>query len=384
MSYNEPNTQYYKTAVRIRSTLQSELASLESLVNHPPPLPSPPVEIVEDARPPSEPGSEPDVWLPRLGDLEPSLDDLELLVSEEAIRAATNLIITTTPVESLLNFELPLVRPPAPPPPPPAAPRLPLLRKPSPKQTEPEPALELEPEPEPEPELQKEELPKRKRKVGPGKWDRKAHKERKERERQLQLDRSPGFRAPRTRGAAALEIEVGAEGEAEGEVEVEVEAEAEGNPEDTSLSILEEHDIPQEPEAGPSTISVNDSSGEMPKKKRQRRQKEAAPEVEDVNSWDSFKKFETGWILPPVGRHNRPYVERGPVPPPRKRAKKGERVARVVVVLSSLTQTSSSQQDGGDSERSEGPDTGRGTGNGVCGSWVKHARKSNAPVAICI
>lgn len=381
MSYNEPNTQYYKIAVRIRSTLQSELASLESLVNHPPPM-----EIVEDAKAPSEPASEPDVLLPPLGDLEPSLDDLELLVSEETIRAATNLIITTTPVESLLNFELPLVRPPAPPPPPPAAPRLPLLRKPSPKEMEPERALEIEQEPEPEPEHQKEEPPKRKRKVGPGKWDRKAHKERKERERQLQLqlDRSPDFRAPRTRGAAAIEIEVGAAGEAEGEAEVEVEAEAEGNPEDTSLPILEEHDIPQEPEAGPSSISVNDSLSEMPKKKRQRRQKEAAPEVEDVNSWDSFKKFETGWILPPVGRHNRPYVERGPVPPPRKRAKKGERVARVVVVLSSLTQTSSSQQDGGDGERSEGPHTGRGTGDGICGSWVKHAHKSRAPVAICI
>ena len=47
--------------------------------------------------------------------------------------------------------------------------------------------------------------------------------------------------------------------------------------------------------------------------------------MEDVDDWDSFKKFETGWILPPEQkRHGRPYVERGPVPPPRKRMRRCE------------------------------------------------------------
>ena len=63
----------------------------------------------------------------------------------------------------------------------------------------------------------------------------------------------------------------------------------------------------------------------MPRRQRQRRPKETPTQVEDVDDWDSFKKFETGWILPPEQkRHGRPYVERGPVPPPRKRMRRCE------------------------------------------------------------
>ena len=44
--------------------------------------------------------------------------------------------------------------------------------------------------------------------------------------------------------------------------------------------------------------------------------------VQDVDSWQSFKMFEQGWILPADHkRRGRTAVERPPQPPPRKRAK---------------------------------------------------------------
>ncbi|PCH36434.1 hypothetical protein WOLCODRAFT_134245 [Wolfiporia cocos MD-104 SS10] len=53
-----------------------------------------------------------------IGDLEPPLELLELLVSEAAIRNDTELILDKDPLSSLLSYELPNIRPQLPPPPP--------------------------------------------------------------------------------------------------------------------------------------------------------------------------------------------------------------------------------------------------------------------------
>ncbi|TFK85272.1 hypothetical protein K466DRAFT_197390 [Polyporus arcularius HHB13444] len=211
----------------------------------------------------------PDDDRPSIGDLEPPLDILNLLVSEEAIRQDTDLIMTSAPIQSFLSYELPLVRPPAPPP----------------------------------PSLQTPRRMMEKRKDPKPKFDMKAARERKKLERKLALDASPGFRAPRTRAAMAAAAAF--------------EAEATGGASGTETPEAEE------PVAGPS------SSPQTPASRAPRRGRKSTaeriqevPTVEDVDSRQSFKMFEVGWILPPEHRRGgRAPLERGPVPPPRKRAK---------------------------------------------------------------
>lgn len=297
MAYNQVNTPFYRTALRIQATAQTELAKLDRLMHYPrphphatiselepPPPPSPPdvdVELVDEKpqvdvitpQPELDPS---DLPLPPIGDLEPPLDILNLLVSEASIRRDTNLIITTTPVESLLNFELPLIRPPAPPPPPLPLPRQKLLR------------------------LQRQKP----------KYDRRSALERKKQERKVALDSSPGFRAPRTRAAVAAAVAF--------------EAEVTGMGSETSQTPEAAQQPGTNASAGPST-SADAGVGEKP---RRGRKSHAAPlqnlplTVEDVDSRQSFKMFEVGWILPAdQKRGGRPAVERQPLPPPRKRAK---------------------------------------------------------------
>ena len=212
---------------------------------------------------------------PPIGDLEPPLDILDLLVSEEAIRHDTSLIMTTAPIESLLNYELPLIRPPAPPPPPlPAPPQK--FRK----------------------------LQRAKPKI-----DRKTAIERKKQERKQALDASPGFRAPRTRAAMAAAAAF--------------EAEATGGAGGSGTQS-------QTPEADEFVAGPSSSGGQTPASDKPRRGRKSAADkvkdvpiaVEDVDSRQSFKMFEVGWILPAEQRRGgRAPLERGPVPPPRKRAK---------------------------------------------------------------
>ncbi|KAI0737339.1 hypothetical protein C8Q80DRAFT_1358849 [Daedaleopsis nitida] len=298
MTYNQPNTQFYKTAARLQGHIEQELGKLDEKLGRlptdsgdltassvPPQLPADATEVV-DEKPQMKTSPRPDASptpfvLPPIGDLEPPLHILNLLVSEESIRQDTDIIVITNPTQSLLNYELPLIRPPAPPQPPPRAVR----EKP-------------------------QKPPRTKPKV-----DRKTILERKKLERKLALDASPGFRAPRTRSAIAAAAAF--EAEATGSSQT-PEAEAE------------------QPVAGPSSSAAPPAAGAQGKTRKPRKSTMLPPPdlVEDVDSRQSFKMFEVGWILPPEQkRGGRVAVERPPPPPPRKRVKTSHEKTRLSTAI---------------------------------------------------
>ena len=206
---------------------------------------------------------------PPIGDLEPPLNLLELLVSVDAIKDDVDLILTNDPLNSLFNFEFGQLKPLPPPP-------LPLPPKgPNPK-------------------------PKRGRKpkaviAAPATAAETAN------EVQVVLDSSPGFRAPRTRRAVAAAAAF--EAEAQGSTEV--------------ADILE---------AGSSSAAGHAKRGHRWKRGPLLLpgQSGVPPMVDDVDNQRSFKMFDAGWILPPDQRRGgRAPVERQAVPPPRKRIRIG-------------------------------------------------------------
>ena len=310
ITYNQPASPFYKTAMRIRNAAQAPLAELDKLVHHPASVKSDTNHVADGKVEEIEGQSEPlDVPMPQIGDLEPPLNILELLMSEESIRQDTYLVLTTTPIESLLNFELPLIKPPAPPPPPVKRPsnETPLQqerkrRRLAKEREQEEKEREIEKEKERERE---EEREREKEKAKKGKYDRSAALKRAREERQAALDASPGFRSTRTRAGAAAAAAF--------------EAEAGGPSETPDGSSVAAEDQPATEAAA--------SSSPSEKPKRQRKSMGAPGQdmpiaVQDVDSWQSFKMFEQGWILPADHkRRGRTAVERPPQPPPRKRAK---------------------------------------------------------------
>ncbi|TBU24142.1 hypothetical protein BD311DRAFT_702623 [Dichomitus squalens] len=328
ITYNQPASAYYKTAIRIRNAAQAPLAELDKLVHHPAGTAPDAEPVVNGKIEETEAQStQLDVPMPQIGDLEPPLDILDLLMSEESIRQDTNLILTTTPIESLLNFELPLIRPPAPPPPPAKRPssESPLeqerkRRRIAKEKEEKEKEIEKEKETEKEKEREREEEKEREKEKGKkGKYDRSAALKRAREERQAALDASPGFRLTRTRAGA---VAVAAfEGEAGGTSET-----------------------PDGGSAAEDQLSVEASSSTAPPDKPKRQRKSMAPPgqdmpitVQDVDSWQSFKLFEQGWILPADHkRRGRATVERPPQPPPRKRTKTSKSPTSVDITVNGL------------------------------------------------
>ncbi|KAL6297851.1 PHD-zinc-finger like domain-containing protein [Sparassis latifolia] len=158
MTYNKQGTPFFKAAQRIKTSIEPILAELDKIASRE-------AGYFDEATSPLV--AAPSDSKLTIGDLEPPLYLLDLLVTEDVIKDQTSLIIGKEPLVSLFSYELPQFRPPPPPP-----------------------------------------LPKPKR-------NRRADRERKRREREAQaqgLDASPGFRAPRTRravaAAAAFEAEV--------------------------------------------------------------------------------------------------------------------------------------------------------------------------------
>lgn len=214
--------------------------------------------------------------LPPIGDLEPPLDVVELLVSADAIKDDIDLILDHDPIISLFNYELGKTKPPPPPPPPPP-PKAPKLKR-----------------------------------------DRKAEYERKKQnkesaaaaaaalEQEMQLDASPGFRAPRTRRVTAAAAAFVAE--AQGSLAEQ--------PADTDATATEPPTSAGAPRTGPA--SRKRAAVALPG------QSEVPPMVDDVDNQRSFTMFNHGWILPPDQRRGgRAPVDRGTVPPPKKRARTG-------------------------------------------------------------
>lgn len=262
MLYNKPGTAYHKTAQKVLGAAEPIMAELDRLMARP--LAN--VNVADEARdqddmneddddpPPSPPR-------PPVGDLEPSVELLDLLLSEDAIKDDVNFVLNKPPLNALFSYEL---------------------------------AKEKPPPPEPEPKPPK---PKLNRRVL------------LERKRQARLNASPGFRALRSRRSAASLAQ------SEGDVP-EAPAE-EPEPEAGPSNQAAEPDSSQETTETPSKARRKKHVIAEPGKL-------AAEMVEEVDNQQSFKMFNKGWILPPDqvrGGRQRP----APQPtPPKKKGKGGK------------------------------------------------------------
>ncbi|PPQ65251.1 hypothetical protein CVT24_011406 [Panaeolus cyanescens] len=291
MLYNKPGTTFHKLATRIQKEARPLLDDLERLkTHHPKPIPN-----GEDNM---------DVDVPMPGDLEPSLDILNLLTSSEIIKADLNIELDTDPISSLFNYELARIKPIPPTPPP--------VKKP--KKT------------------------KQKR-------DRRAEQER--------------ARINREAREAAAAVETATTPQAEGTLSVEPDRQASAIPvtveEDrTARALQTEHDasaairvtrnraaaavaqkeeLPSSPTIDvPPALepSISHSSSGKPHSHRRHSSTLVGPAavprvVNDVDNRDSFSMFHAGWILPPdQKRHGRSQTERSGLPPPKKKQKTGE------------------------------------------------------------
>ncbi|KAI0640714.1 hypothetical protein C8Q79DRAFT_921056 [Trametes meyenii] len=331
MAYNQINTPFYKTALRIRGSMPNILGDLDRALglhplapkteqqDIPHPLSEQPVterphddrecdkhqsHMQRSSEQPKDGLSEPESTrehpLPPIGDLEPPHSLLELLVSEELVRQDTNMIMMTSPIESLINYELPNIRPPAPPPPP----------------------------PKPKPKPKSKEKPKR------PKMDRKAALERKRQERLRALDSSPGFRAPRTRAAMAAAAAF--------------EAEVAGSPQRQDSEVARPPSAIDVAEgvAGPSRL---EKSPRKPRKSAAPPPRDIPLTVDEVDNRKSFTMFERGWILPPdQKRGGRSRIDRPVHPPPRKKAKTSHESHHLSI--SGLNRTESGSSRAGENE----------------------------------
>ncbi|KAJ4475028.1 bromodomain and PHD finger-containing protein 3 [Lentinula aciculospora] len=142
-TYNKAGTPFYKAAQRIKISARPVLQELERVYTRQP-LPTPDKPLDETAATVKTENenivssSFPSV----IGDLEPPLELVELLLSLEAIKDESQLILTANPISSLINIELPVLKPPPPPPPPKPrkapvkAPKAPKLKLPKPDRSE--------------------------------------------------------------------------------------------------------------------------------------------------------------------------------------------------------------------------------------------------------
>ncbi|KAF7309481.1 Bromodomain containing protein [Mycena indigotica] len=95
LQYNKPGTPYHKTALRIQAASVPILTELSNLCSSP------------NLRSPNEDNAETAAWVPTaIGDLEPPLEVLDLLLSSDAIQVETDLLLSADPITSLFNFEL--------------------------------------------------------------------------------------------------------------------------------------------------------------------------------------------------------------------------------------------------------------------------------------
>ena len=174
--YNKPGSPFHKAAGRIRVASTPILDELDHLISH--------HATQSDAAEGDAQGSSSANPPRSIGNLEPPLEILELLLSSDAIKDDTDLILDEDPIASLFNYEFGKFKPPRTPAPP--------------------------------------EPPKPK---GPTWSERKAAQAAKRLAKAAEitkaLDATPGFRVPRTRSAvaaaAAFEMEAHGQSESSGD-----------------------------------------------------------------------------------------------------------------------------------------------------------------------
>ncbi|KAF5379525.1 hypothetical protein D9615_006509 [Tricholomella constricta] len=248
--YNKPGTPFHKTALRIQTAAGPILEGLRQLsVNN----------NVSDGTP--------DALAP-IGDLEPPLELLELLLSTDAIKDDIDLVLADTPLASLFSFELPRAKPPPPPPtpPPPKPPKVKRDRK---------------------AEYLKRKQEREAAAVAAAVAAMEADKE--------ALESTTKPRTTRAMAAAAVEPEL------ESIVPL-----LEAKTEEPTRELSE--DVRPSKEATPE--SAPESSASASKRGRQKKRASTSvapptdllPLVDSVDNQQSFKMFNMGWILPPEQR----------------------------------------------------------------------------------
>ncbi|KAG5651329.1 hypothetical protein H0H81_009082 [Sphagnurus paluster] len=125
--YNMPGTQFHKAALRIQTAAGPIIAELAASVasTSTPSAPAPAeAEVGDNGQLGPEPALNDMPTSSGVGDLEPPLDLLELLLSKDTIQNEIDILIDDTPLTSLFTYALPKAKPPPPPPPPPKAPKV--------------------------------------------------------------------------------------------------------------------------------------------------------------------------------------------------------------------------------------------------------------------
>ncbi|KAK7031458.1 Bromodomain and phd finger-containing protein 3 [Favolaschia claudopus] len=318
MLYNRQGTPFYKTAERIQKSLHSHLEKLNQL--------------------PSVPNTTPsaDGSLPPIGDLEPPLEILDLLLSTEAIQDDTELILSADPITSLFNFEFEKLKPPPP----------------DPEQVKAE-TRRIAKERDRAKQKEKREMMKEKKLMEKEKRVLDLEKRRIQRQEQkaqaaAERDASTAetlssysvtesasaptddyeISVPRTRGAVAAAAASEANASQAGpSASVSVQSRGRRTRRTTSDPPLSTRASPKASSSAPVTQTSEPlrSPASIPAPGE-------IPLVEHVDERGSFTMFEQGWILP-VGqkRGGRSSVERPAAPPPRKRIRLDRGTSRLSV-----------------------------------------------------
>ncbi|KAJ6624860.1 hypothetical protein B0H10DRAFT_2004445 [Mycena sp. CBHHK59/15] len=296
--YNKEGTPFHKTALRIQASAQPVLADLDRLSSSP------------NLRSRETEGGAPSWTPPLIGDLEPPLDILQLLLSVDAIKDDSDLILSADPISSLFNLEFEKKKPA---PPPPTPPPKPINLKAEKKRKAQEAAKEqrlIKRLPRVKAKIQQAEA------VGVGDVSKVP-----------EVPSAPSeFRAPRTRGAIAAAVAF--------EAEAQVNAVASSSKSATPRRTRTEKEETEETAKGPrqrrpsATISAR---GDIPL-------------VDHVDERESFKMFERGWILPAGQRRGgRAPIERSILPPPKKRMRMDSGTSRLSVFSTAASENQTLQ-----------------------------------------
>ncbi|KAG6895629.1 hypothetical protein C0992_000303 [Termitomyces sp. T32_za158] len=275
--YNKPGTPFHKAALRMQnavSPITQELRQSENLAKY----------------------SETDP-ANTIGDLEPPLEFLELLLSPESIQSDMDLQLDDTPLASLFSYALPKLKPPPPPPPPPTP---------------------------PPPRQLKKRGRKPKKKAGDAVDGDAITSHVDVTQLAMGVDAAEDSSTLVSTGAHAEEFPV----VEPTEQHVGGIAEPSGRSRKKSTQRLPEKLLEQRLPPSTSAVYSSASPSKRDRVSRQSRSKnDALPLVDDVNNHQSFKMFNEGWILPPEQkRGGRVSVDRQNVvvtPRPRKRMRTG-------------------------------------------------------------
>ncbi|KAJ6581136.1 hypothetical protein B0H19DRAFT_1113888 [Mycena capillaripes] len=295
--YNKEGTPFHKTALRIQTAALPILADLDKLSS------SPNLRSTEQTD-----GNAPPWTAPHIGDLEPPLEILELLLSTDAIKDDSELILSADPITSLFNFEFEKRKPP--PPPPPA----------------------VDPQAEKKKKAKESEKTKKEKRELRREADREKRRQAREAEAAAVLDMlstPPDLHAPRTRGAVAAAVAFEAEASGSGSISA----------------------PPRRSKAGRVSAPVSEAAqSETVTGPRQRRPSGPIPApgdiplVEHVDERGSFTMFEQGWILPAGQRRGgRPPVERSTAPPPKKKMRLDRGTSRLSVFSTAASENQTLQ-----------------------------------------